>query len=224
MPERDLGPALAAAVERLDALIAAYEAEPDPATRERAFELLQAVDAVHRPGLARLAALLDQLDPAARGQVLDDPAVRLLLEMYELLPPEPAPPPGGFVALEEVAVVTAPRRAWVRVAGLADLPPDGVLSVLLDEARVLLARVGQRVYAYQDGDSANPLPVGLGRREGDAVICPWHGCRYDLASGQRLDQPGTGLPTLPVRIVDGQVEVELPGRAQVSRLGAEWSA
>src|SRR5919202_1793064 len=57
-PENPLPPELAAALERLDDLVAAFEQHPDPDVRERAVALLQCVDHVHRGGLRRLAELL----------------------------------------------------------------------------------------------------------------------------------------------------------------------
>ena len=219
-----LGPELAMALERLDGLIRAYEEEPDPTVRERAFALLESVDAVHRAGLRGLAALLAAADGALREQALADPAVRLLLEMYDLLPAEPPAPGGSFVPLEEIEIIAAPRSRWLPAASLADLPADGLLSVMLEGARVLLARVDGEVRAYQDATSASPLPVGFGRREGNTVVCPWHGCRFDLASGQRLDQPGQSLRRLPVEIVDGEIRVELTSRPLASTLSAESRA
>jgi Fe-S cluster biogenesis protein NfuA/nitrite reductase/ring-hydroxylating ferredoxin subunit len=59
------------ALAELEALIATLESEGD----ERALLLLQLVDAIHRPGLARLA----------EGD-LSDPLARALLQMYDLAP------------------------------------------------------------------------------------------------------------------------------------------
>jgi hypothetical protein len=91
------------AVQQLDEMVEAVEQDPEPTVRERAITLLQAVDAVHRPGIARLAAYLDAAGPGLRERALADPAIRLLFELYELLPAEPAPPP-GFVPLSGIRV------------------------------------------------------------------------------------------------------------------------
>lgn len=61
------------AVAELDTLIETLEREDD----QRALMVLQLIDAVHRPGLERLAA----------GEV-DDPMAHALLSMYELVPLE----------------------------------------------------------------------------------------------------------------------------------------
>jgi hypothetical protein len=97
------------AVGQLDEMVESFEQDPEPTVRERAMTLLQAVDAVHRPGIERLAAYLEAAGPTLRGRALADPAVRLLFELYELLPAEPAPPP-GFVPLSEVRIMRASGR------------------------------------------------------------------------------------------------------------------
>src|SRR5215212_10202421 len=101
--------ALELAVQRLDEMIESFEEDPEPTVRERAITLLQAVDAVHRPGLARLAAYLDAAGPGLRASALADPAVRLLFELYELLPAEPAQAvrSAGFIPLSDVRIKRA---------------------------------------------------------------------------------------------------------------------
>ena len=55
-------------------------------------------------------------------------------------------------------------------------------------------------------------PIVDGAVHEGCVICPWHGWRYVLATGQRRtsfgDLPGIG--SFPVRVVDGDVVLELP--------------
>lgn len=94
------------AVQQLVEMVESFEQDPEPKVCERAITLLQAVDAVYRPGLARLATYLDVAGPGLRERTLGDPAIRLLLELYELLPAEPTPPP-GFVPLSEIHVKRA---------------------------------------------------------------------------------------------------------------------
>jgi nitrite reductase/ring-hydroxylating ferredoxin subunit len=80
--EIDLPPDVAAAVERLDQLIKRFEEHPDPVVKELVFELLSAVDAVHRVGLRRLNDLLKVA--GLQHRATDDPEVRLLFDLYDL--------------------------------------------------------------------------------------------------------------------------------------------
>ena len=45
-------------------------------------------------------------------------------------------------------------------------------------------------------------------RRGAELRCSWHGCRYDLRSGHRLDGPER-LTVFPVAIEDGDVRLAL---------------
>lgn len=75
------------AVQRLDDLVREFEALPYPQIRERVFALLQAVDAIHREGISRLVRLLrDRGHAGLIDAAAGDPAVRVLLMLYDLLP------------------------------------------------------------------------------------------------------------------------------------------
>src|ERR1700687_2598804 len=80
--ETDLPPEVSAAVVRLDHLIKRFEAHPDPVVRDLVFELLSAVDAVHRAGLRRRNELLKVA--GLQHRATDDPEVRLLFDLYDL--------------------------------------------------------------------------------------------------------------------------------------------
>lgn len=101
MPAADDGrlPAeIGAAMARLDELIDAFEMDPDEGIGEMAAELLQSVDTIHRAGVTRLAAYLAESGDDLRRQALAEPSIRLLFELYDLLPDDQR----GFIPLEEV--------------------------------------------------------------------------------------------------------------------------
>ncbi len=101
---------LAHAVARLDELVTHFENHPHPEVRDRALALLQCVDTIHRAGLVRVAGEIEDLGPV-RDRLLADPAVRLLLELYDLASPEETPAGNvGFVPLSAVRMLTGPRR------------------------------------------------------------------------------------------------------------------
>lgn len=78
----ELPAGLAEELDRLNDLIAGFEAETDEALQARVFGLLQAIDHVHRAGLRRLDELLKVAGLQARA--VDDPEVRLLFDLYDL--------------------------------------------------------------------------------------------------------------------------------------------
>lgn len=50
-------------------------------------------------------------------------------------------------------------------------------------------------------------------RSGEILTCPWHGMEFDLTTGQCLSQPKVKVRRFPVRVVDGEVRVQVGGRA-----------
>jgi nitrite reductase/ring-hydroxylating ferredoxin subunit/uncharacterized membrane protein len=51
-------------------------------------------------------------------------------------------------------------------------------------------------------------PLDEGTRDGDVVVCPWHGSRFDLCSGRVVEGPAVfDQPRFETRVADGQVLV-----------------
>lgn len=98
-----------------------------------------------------------------------------------------------------------------RVASLDEVPAGRPKLVELDGTRVVLARVGDAVYACGDVCSHRGGPLSEGKLNGARLACPWHGWMYDVRTGQCLfPGRGAGVPSYPVRVEAGEVLVELP--------------
>lgn len=46
-------------------------------------------------------------------------------------------------------------------------------------------------------------------KEGEILLCPWHGWEFDIRTGQALPREDVKLPSCPVRVEDGNVVVSL---------------
>lgn len=53
-------------------------------------------------------------------------------------------------------------------------------------------------------------PLSEGWLEGDAVVCPWHGFDFDLATGACRATDDVSIGIYRTRVSNGIVEVELP--------------
>jgi len=148
---------------------------------------------------------------AALEQVLLDNlpgVVRADVEMQTL----PASLQNNFVPL---ATLRMPARLqWQTALPLSDLPGGALRGLEIGDERVLLANVGSgEVYAYRNACPETPFPLDAGRVEEGVLHCPWHGCRFDLRGGRRVDTQAPGLGVIPVRVEDGLVRVSIPQRA-----------
>jgi 3-phenylpropionate/trans-cinnamate dioxygenase ferredoxin subunit len=136
--------------------------------------------------------------------------VQHLFELYELGSATPTPraaaPPAGFVPLASVRL--AAPLVWHSLLREDELPRGVCRGLRVGEARVLVVRVDGELHAYRDACPGGPLPLHLGRLEGSVLICPWHGCRFDLRTGERLGG-GLGLTRLPLTVENGAIHVGL---------------
>ena len=99
------------------------------------------------------------------------------------------------------------RPRWVTVGRVGDFAPGELRAVWPEGASLLLARLGDEFYAYQNGcPPGSPLTLHTGHLEGTTLVCPWHGCRYDIRTGKRLDGEGK-LEILPVAVRDGEIKI-----------------
>lgn len=117
----------------------------------------------------------------------------------------------AFVSLDDVKR----RSRSVPEFSLPDVRVgDGQLvGVMAGDEPVLLAHVDGALLAVRNRCGDSPLPLQFSRLDGAVVTCSWHGCRYDLRTGERRDHAGPGLVVHQARETDGGVRVVLTGLA-----------
>ncbi len=79
---------------------------------------------------------------------------------------------------------------FIDVAAFDDLADGAMKKIKAGGRDVLLARVGDIVYAAADRCPHLGGSLSLGRLNGTVVICPSHGARFDLADGRTLHWAG----------------------------------
>ncbi len=90
------------------------------------------------------------------------------------------------------------------VARLDDVPRGTMMQVELDGEKIVLAHVGDRVFALQDECTHEEFPLSSGELVGGQVICHLHGARFDLETGAPRALPAVK----PVRTYEARVEGE----------------
>lgn len=97
---------------------------------------------------------------------------------------------------------------FIQIAPLSDIPNGERLFVEIDEKKIVIFNVGGNIFAIGDVCSHDSGPLGDGEVEGMDVICPRHGARFDIKTGQALLLPAVeDIPAYPVRIKDGMIEI-----------------
>ena len=266
-------------LDQIDRLIAELQAHADPAVAAGVGELLAGIDAIHRTALTHLVdAIRGMAGDAFINRLIANPAIRLLLMSYDLVPVdrrikaeealdlvrgplhehgvdvEITDVVGGvvyvrihgldrsglagsdvttsveeqlqrdFVGFQQLVVgarsaatgvplipVDVLRRAnrpiYRDAARLVDVEEGKLCAFDVEGFPVLLARVGGEVLAVKNCCGDTPLPLQFSELVESELRCSWHGCRYDLRTGRRLDRDGERLHILPVAIEDGTVRV-----------------
>lgn len=127
----------------------------------------------------------------------------------------------GFIGFQEL--VTRPRSREVPIIPIdlrrahrpvyrdvldaADLAPGDMRAVELEGRPVLVVRTAAEWLAIANRCGETPLPLQYSRLEETTLHCSWHGCRYDVRTGTRLDAPGVRLAVFPVTVDEGKVRI-----------------
>ena len=111
--------------------------------------------------------------------------------------------------LLQVGGLRRPQRpVYRRLCGVTDVSPGTVKALDVDGHGILLANVDGEFLAVSNQCGDTPLPLQFSTLQGAELRCSWHGCRYDLRSGHRLDGPER-LIVFPVAVENGDVGLAL---------------
>lgn len=216
---------------RISDLLSRLEELPEGPLRSDIFELLEAVDLLHREALSRMVSALSAAELA---RLTSDSIARDVLSLYDLAQPHQRQDrfvSAGANLIPLLAVDTPPtadpaldrtqpeacadgrlkRPRFLRVLDACALSDGALCAVEVEGLRLLLCRLQSEVFAFVNACPGSILPLDLGRLDGTTIVCPWHECRFDARSGRRLSGVGEHLQTLPVRIEAGMIQLALAG-------------
>jgi 3-phenylpropionate/trans-cinnamate dioxygenase ferredoxin subunit len=109
--------------------------------------------------------------------------------------------------LLQVGLRRAQRPVYRRACGAADVAPGRMVAVDVEGQPILIANVEGEVHAVTNRCGDTPLPLQFGTLDGAELRCSWHGCRYDLRTGKRLDGGAEHLAVWPVAIEADEIRV-----------------
>jgi len=97
---------------------------------------------------------------------------------------------------------------YYRVVKAVDVPDGERLFFELEGQPIVLFALNGEYLALADKCSHDDGPVGEGELDGEEIICPRHGARFDIRTGKVLSFPAvTDIRSYPVRVNEEYIEV-----------------
>jgi 3-phenylpropionate/trans-cinnamate dioxygenase ferredoxin subunit len=96
------------------------------------------------------------------------------------------------------------------VASVDELPDNERIYLEIGDLYLIVFNIAGVYFAIADLCSHDEEPLDAGELDGHAVVCPRHGARFDVRTGQALTPPAVeAIPSYPVRVRSGIIEVGL---------------
>jgi len=96
-----------------------------------------------------------------------------------------------------------------KIAGINELQ-KGVLKVEIEDKEILLVKDGENIYALSNICSHQEKELSSGFLENGAWVCPHHGARFDIKTGEALSMPAVeAIQTYKVEIKGNDIFIEM---------------
>ena len=100
--------------------------------------------------------------------------------------------------------------AFLKVAELAQVPPESVLEVMVGEQPYAICNTGGQVRALSGICPHRGGPLGQGQIHEGHVLCPYHLWAFDCATGAYDYDRSKGVATFDVKVEDGAIYLQVP--------------
>ena len=98
------------------------------------------------------------------------------------------------------------------VAKVSEIPVGTGKKFVVKGKTIAIFNVDGKFYAIDDTCSHAEASLSEGELEGKAIVCPWHGAKFDLESGWALTLPAVeGLKTYTVTVEGEAIKLTLKG-------------
>ena len=94
---------------------------------------------------------------------------------------------------------------FIKVANISDLAPGEKMLVEYDDEDVGIFNIAGEIYAISDVCTHDGGPLVEGDLEGEWVICPRHGARFNVKSGQQTMPAFAPVPLYAVKIEGDEI-------------------
>ncbi|MCW4001207.1 MAG: Rieske (2Fe-2S) protein [Candidatus Bathyarchaeota archaeon] len=91
----------------------------------------------------------------------------------------------------------------------SELKEGGIAAVRIRGNPILLAKVGGQVYGVTNRCPHMGCSLQNGILSGYVLMCPCHGWKFDVRTGQYIENPLTALTAYRCKVEDGKIWVEI---------------
>lgn len=98
---------------------------------------------------------------------------------------------------------------WIDVGPADEIAPGACRVVDLDDVTIAVINVDGQFFAIEDVCTHDGGELAGGDIDGNEIVCPRHGARFDVRTGAVTAPPAyEDLETFPVRVEGGIVQVK----------------
>lgn len=98
----------------------------------------------------------------------------------------------------------------IKIGTKSALKPGQLLAVTVEQRPLLIANIDGEIYVTDETCTHEDWSLANGALKGDCVECPLHGSRFNLKTGEPLEEPATEpLRTYPAHIEGDDIYIEL---------------
>lgn len=186
---------------------------PYPEAKELTTSLLQHFDLVHREAIARICDYLEKNAPQHFSKLKSDFSINTLLKLYDLVDGDldaKETAKAHFVSVDDLKILS-PIVKWEELCDLREIQSGTIYKKSVRGNEIIFALMDNEIFAMKNECVDSILPLDQGTLEYNYIVCPWHGCRYDISNGEMLDKPHVKQVTFETRTDDlGSIEIKIP--------------
>ncbi|MCI0400254.1 MAG: non-heme iron oxygenase ferredoxin subunit [Gammaproteobacteria bacterium] len=98
---------------------------------------------------------------------------------------------------------------WVDVTPVERLPHGESLVVDVNDVMIAVFNIDGNYFAIEDICTHDGAQLTGGKIDGDQIVCPRHGARFSIKTGEALTPPAyEPVATFPVRVNKGIVQIK----------------
>jgi nitrite reductase (NADH) small subunit len=102
--------------------------------------------------------------------------------------------------------------SYVKVLSVAELPPGSTAEVSLGGHEYALCNLNGEILALDGVCPCSGGPLGQGVLQGNLLVCPWHGRRYDCRTGEHHFDRDVKVAKFAVLVESGDILIDVDQR------------